>query len=149
VPAGQLLVQRVRQRGSVYPKTKPALVYTSIHSTVTARSSCGDLLRLDSTCGRSGSLVVRRERARSPLEQLSQNIGAGSVGPSTGPPIRSSNEPRVIDNFRMNTGSGRYGATYNLIGFHCFNEELLLLPKNPTEAKLQATSTRGESTEPT
>jgi hypothetical protein len=36
-PAGQLPVQRVRQRGSVYPKTKPALVYTSIHSTVTAR----------------------------------------------------------------------------------------------------------------
>jgi hypothetical protein len=28
-------------------------------------------------------------------------------------------------------------------------EELSLLPKNPTEAKLQATSTRGESTEPT
>jgi hypothetical protein len=27
--------------------------------------------------------------------------------------------------------------------------ELSLLPKNPTEAKLQATSTRGESTEPT
>jgi hypothetical protein len=54
-----------------------------------------------------------------------------------------------IDNFRMNTGSGRYGATYNMIGFCCFNEELLLLPKNPTEAKLQATSTRGESTEPT
>jgi hypothetical protein len=49
----------------------------------------------------------------------------------------------------MNTGSGRYGATYNMIGFHCFNEELSLLPKNPTEAKLQATSTWGESTEPT
>jgi hypothetical protein len=49
----------------------------------------------------------------------------------------------------MNTCYGRYGATYNMIGFHCFNEELSLLPKNPTEAKLQATSTRGESTEPT
>jgi hypothetical protein len=49
----------------------------------------------------------------------------------------------------MNTGYGRYGATYNMVGFSCFNEELLLLPKNPTEAKLQATSTRGESTEPT
>jgi hypothetical protein len=49
----------------------------------------------------------------------------------------------------MNTRYGRYGAAYNMIGFCCFNEELLLLPKNPTEAKLQATSTRGESTEPT
>jgi hypothetical protein len=55
----------------------------------------------------------------------------------------------VNDNFRMNTHYGRYSAAYNMIGFHCFNEELLLLPKNPTEAKLQATSTRGESTEPT
>jgi hypothetical protein len=53
------------------------------------------------------------------------------------------------DNFRMNTRYGRYGAAYNMIGFCCFNEELLLLPKNPTEAKLQATSTWGESTEPT
>jgi hypothetical protein len=53
------------------------------------------------------------------------------------------------DNFRMNTRYGRYGATYNMIGLRCFNEELSLLPKNPTEAKLQATSTRGESTEPT
>jgi hypothetical protein len=54
-----------------------------------------------------------------------------------------------IDNFRMNTRSGRYGAAYNMVGLRCFNEELSLLPKNPTEAKLQATSTRGESTEPT
>jgi hypothetical protein len=53
------------------------------------------------------------------------------------------------DNFRMNTHYGRYSAAYNMIGFRCFNEELLLLPKNPTEAKLQAMSTRGESTEPT
>jgi hypothetical protein len=53
------------------------------------------------------------------------------------------------DNFRMNTCYGRYGATYSMIGLRCFNEELSLLPKNPTEAKLQATSTRGESTEPT
>jgi hypothetical protein len=53
------------------------------------------------------------------------------------------------DNFRMNTSYGRYSAAYNMVGFHCFNEELLLLPKNPTEAKLQAMSTRGESTEPT
>jgi hypothetical protein len=52
-------------------------------------------------------------------------------------------------NFRMNTGSGRYGAAYNMVVLLCFNEELSLLPKNPTEAKLQATSTRGESTEPT
>jgi hypothetical protein len=49
----------------------------------------------------------------------------------------------------MNTGSGRYGAAYNMVGSRCFNEELLLLPKNPTEVKLQATSTWGESTEPT
>jgi hypothetical protein len=60
------------------------------------------------------------------------------------------------DNFRMNTSYGRYGAAYNMVGLICFNDklpcvwvELLLLPKNPTEAKLQATSTRGESTEPT
>jgi hypothetical protein len=50
----------------------------------------------------------------------------------------------------MSTGYGRYSAAYNMVGFCCFNEEeLSLLPKNPTEAKLQATSTRGESTEPT
>jgi hypothetical protein len=49
----------------------------------------------------------------------------------------------------MNTGYGRYGAAYNMVGISCINEELLLLPKNPTEAKLQATSTQGESTEPT
>jgi hypothetical protein len=59
------------------------------------------------------------------------------------------NKSDKIDNFRMNTHYGRYGATYNMIGLRCFNEELSLLPKNPTEAKLQATSTRGESTEPT
>jgi hypothetical protein len=53
------------------------------------------------------------------------------------------------DNFRMNTTSGRYSAAYNMVALLCFNEELSLLPKNPTEAKLQATSTRGESTEPT
>jgi hypothetical protein len=56
----------------------------------------------------------------------------------------------------MNTGYGRYGVTYTNVGFSCFNVklkcvwvELSLLPKNPTEAKLQATSTWGESTEPT
>jgi hypothetical protein len=49
----------------------------------------------------------------------------------------------------MNTGYGRYSAAYNMVGLHCFNEELSLLPKNPTETKLQATSTWGESTEPT
>jgi hypothetical protein len=49
----------------------------------------------------------------------------------------------------MNTSYGRYGATYNMVGLRCFNEELSLLSKNPTEAKLQAMSTRGESTEPT
>jgi hypothetical protein len=57
--------------------------------------------------------------------------------------------PVLTDNFRMNTSYGRYSAAYNMVGFSCFNEELSLLPKNPTEAKLQATSTRGESTEPT
>jgi hypothetical protein len=57
--------------------------------------------------------------------------------------------PENADSFRMNTGSGRYGAAYNMVALLCFNEELSLLPKNPTEAKLQATSTRGESTEPT
>jgi hypothetical protein len=61
-----------------------------------------------------------------------------------------------IDNFRMDTGYGRYGAAYNMVGLLCFNDELpcvwvdlSLLPKNPTEAKLQATSTWGKSTEPT
>jgi hypothetical protein len=49
----------------------------------------------------------------------------------------------------MNTRSGRYGATYNMVALLCFKEELSLLPKNPTEAKLQAMSTQGESTEPT
>jgi hypothetical protein len=49
----------------------------------------------------------------------------------------------------MNTGYGRYGAAYNMVGFSFFNEERSLLAKNPTEAKLQATSTWGESTEPT
>jgi hypothetical protein len=56
---------------------------------------------------------------------------------------------KADDNFRMNTSYGRYGAAYNMVGFSCFNEELSLLPKNPTEAKLQAMNTRGESTEPT
>jgi hypothetical protein len=53
------------------------------------------------------------------------------------------------DDFRMNTSSGRYGAAYNMVALICFNEELSLLTKNPTEAKLQAMSTWGESTEPT
>jgi hypothetical protein len=58
-------------------------------------------------------------------------------------------KPVRDDNFRMNTRYGRYGAAYSMVGLRCFNEELSLLPKNPTEAKLRATSTRGESTEPT
>jgi hypothetical protein len=49
MPAGQLPVQRVRQRGSVYPKTKPALVYTSIHSTVTASHNFGMAENLSAT----------------------------------------------------------------------------------------------------
>jgi hypothetical protein len=36
----------------------------------------------------------------------------------------------------MNTGYGRYGAACNMVDFTCFSEELSLLPKNPTEAKL-------------
>jgi hypothetical protein len=56
----------------------------------------------------------------------------------------------------MYTCYGRYGAAYHMVALSCLNDELpcvwvelSLLPKNPTEAKLQATSTRGESTEPT
>jgi hypothetical protein len=30
----------------------------------------------------------------------------------------------AADNLRMNTGYGRYGAAYNMVGFSCFNEEL-------------------------
>jgi hypothetical protein len=60
-----------------------------------------------------------------------------------------SDHDALHDNFRMNTRSVRYGAAYNMVALLSFNEELSLLPKNPTEAKLQATSTRGESTEPT
>jgi hypothetical protein len=75
---------------------KPALVYTPIHSTVTAGYSCGDLLRLDSTCGRSGSLVVRRERAHSPWDRFSQWVGTGSSGPSKGSPLQLLNELRVL-----------------------------------------------------
>jgi hypothetical protein len=69
----------------------------------------------------------------------------------SGPSVQAPNS----DNFRMNTGYGRYGAAYNMVALSCFNDklpcvwvELLLLPKNPTEAKLQAMSTWGESTEP-
>jgi hypothetical protein len=29
----------------------------------------------------------------------------------------------------MNTGSGRYGAAYNMVALLCFNEELSLLQK--------------------
>jgi hypothetical protein len=28
------------------------------------------------------------------------------------------------DNFRMNTGYGRYDATYNMVGLNCFNDKL-------------------------
>jgi hypothetical protein len=30
-----------------------------------------------------------------------------------------------IDNFRMNTGYGRYGAAYNMVALICLNDELL------------------------
>jgi hypothetical protein len=43
--------------------------------------------------------------------------------------VHQAKEP---DNFRTNTRYGRTGAAYNMIGFCCFNQELLLLPKNPT-----------------
>jgi hypothetical protein len=33
-------------------------------------------------------------------------------------------EIKDVDNFRMNTRYGRYGAAYNMIGLRCFNEEL-------------------------
>jgi hypothetical protein len=39
----------------------------------------------------------------------------------------------------MNTGYGRYGAAYNMVGFSeellCVWVELLLLPKNPTKGQ--------------
>jgi hypothetical protein len=31
---------------------------------------------------------------------------------------------KSYDNFRMNTGYGRYGAPYNMVGLICFHEEL-------------------------
>jgi hypothetical protein len=73
VPANLHLDWHVHQI-SFITLAKPALVYTSIHSTVTARYSCGDSLRFDSTCaGRSGSFVVRREWARTrSWDQFSQ-----------------------------------------------------------------------------
>jgi hypothetical protein len=71
VPANLHLDQHGHQI-SFITLAKPALVYTSTHSTVTARYSCGDSLRLDSTCGRSGSFVVRREWARRLWDRFSQ-----------------------------------------------------------------------------
>jgi hypothetical protein len=32
---------------------------------------------------------------------------------------------KATDKFRMNTSYGRYGATYNMVGLSCFNDELL------------------------
>jgi hypothetical protein len=58
-PAYLHLDRCIRQISSV-TLAKPALVYTSIHLTVTTRYSCGDSLRLDSTCGRSGSFKVSK-----------------------------------------------------------------------------------------
>jgi len=40
--------------------------------------------------------VVRRERARSPLDRFSQYVGGESVGPSVGSSLRSLNEPKVL-----------------------------------------------------
>jgi hypothetical protein len=81
--------------------------------------------------------------------QCVQNASADSSAWTQQKIFMRDRQSKTSDNFRMNTHSGRYGAAYNMVGLHCFNEELSLLPKNPTEAKLQATSTRGESTEPT
>jgi hypothetical protein len=78
-----------------------------------------------------------------PPDHLFQTVKEGSSWEGGGP------IQLPFDNFRMNTGYGRYSATYNMVSFSCFNEELSLLPKNPTDAKLQATSKWGESTEPT
>jgi hypothetical protein len=49
----------------------------------------------------------------------------------------------------MNTGMVDMVPLIIWLVFIAFKEELSLLPKNPTEAKLQAMSTWGESTEPT
>jgi hypothetical protein len=66
-----LHLDRCIQKISSVTLAKPALVYTLIHLTVTARYSCGDSLRLDSTCGRSSSFKVRREWACRPWDQFS------------------------------------------------------------------------------
>jgi hypothetical protein len=70
-PAYLHLNWRIHQISSV-TLAKPALVYTLIHLTVTTRYSCGDSLRLDFTCGRSGSFKVRREQAHRPWNRFSQ-----------------------------------------------------------------------------
>jgi hypothetical protein len=98
------------------------------------------------SCGES---IVKSKEDVEPKEsiRLDEDVGRDSVTDKDIKEVPSISTS--LDNFRMNTGYGRYGAAYNMVGSRCFNEELSLLPKNPTEAKLQATSTRGESTEPT
>jgi hypothetical protein len=94
------------------------------------------LITLNIWCGRYSNLIV----AIHTMHQMRVDLGIL---------METKIDNNMYDNFRMNTRSGRYGAAYNMVGLRCLNEELSLLPKNPTEAKLQATSTRGESTEPT
>ena len=57
------------------------------------------------------------------------------------------------DNFRMKYRYGRYGATYDMVAlsmnFRVIEQNFRCCQRNPPEAKLQATSTRDESTEPT
>jgi hypothetical protein len=35
--------------------------------------------------------------------------------------------PLSFDNFRMNTGYGRYGAAYSMVAFSCFIDKLLCI----------------------
>jgi hypothetical protein len=54
--------------------------------------------------------------------EISLAVIAVGIGLKNGAARRARNS--CSDNFRMNTGYGRYGATYSMVGFHCFNEEL-------------------------
>jgi hypothetical protein len=48
-------------------------------------------------------------------------IDCGQLGQSV---ADSSHNCFEADNFGMNTGYGRYGAAYNMVGLICFNDEL-------------------------
>jgi hypothetical protein len=98
----------------------------------------------------SSSLIGPHQNPDCNAHAKAHSYKVGDDSSDFGTDCTSSDESAMVDdNFRMNTGYGRYGAAYNMVGLRCFNEELSLLTKNPTEAKLQATSTWGESTEPT